>query len=146
MPPRVSLTLCLVFLTTGALAEDGPVQLANYALNQPIEDARNVVPVGRTRQTWVLRCTGDSVVPSGLTLSTKEQEAGVVRCWPMKTGLIEEVRTAHPIRRARYGEEEIEFLHGRIVRIRINRFYDRRDADHYVVRNSGADLIDALQR
>lgn len=90
--------------------------LPAYALGQPLEDARRVVPNGQTRETWILRCTGDPGAPAQLALSAPELAAGRMLCWPMRLTPGGAVRTPSPPR-LHDGIEELELRHGRIVRI-----------------------------
>lgn len=91
--------------------------LPGYALGQPLQEARAVVPAGKSAATWHLRCAGDAGAPPGLTLSPAERSAGVMRCWTMEIVNGIERRAGNPFPNKRRSTEEIEFLDGRIVRI-----------------------------
>ena len=99
------------------LAAASALILPGYALGQPIDEARFVVPEGRSRDAWHLRCAGDAIAPAGLMLSTAERQAGVERCWTTETVDGVERPVASPFRHDGAMMQEIEFLRGKIVRI-----------------------------
>lgn len=109
------------------LAMGGTLPLPGYALGQPLEDARNVVPAGKSRRTWHLRCAGDAVVPEGLEVSNAERAAGIRRCWPTENMEGAEQRTAVPRRNAFRATQELEFVGDRIVRITRVYFFSASD-------------------
>lgn len=82
-----------------------------------------MVPSGKSRDSWHLRCTGDQVVPDGLEVSKAEKSAGIRRCWTTETIGGVEQRMAFPRRDAPRAEQEIEFVNDRIVRIKRTYFF-----------------------
>ncbi|MBU6266535.1 MAG: hypothetical protein KGN34_03275 [Sphingomonadales bacterium] len=118
-PHATILPLALTALATAPAAADA--NLPDYALGQPLAEARQVIPIGHSAADWRLRCAGDRAAPSGLIVTPAERTAGVIRCWPMRVTAEGERRAAHPLRHARVASEELELLHGRIVRITIQR-------------------------
>jgi hypothetical protein len=99
------------------LAAASALTLPGYALGQPMDEAHFVVPEGRSRDAWHLRCAGDALAPPGLIVSTAERQAGVQRCWTTETVDGVERPVASPFRHDGALLQEIEFLRGRIVRI-----------------------------
>ena len=99
------------------LATAASFTLPGYVLGQPLEDARIVVPNGKARDAWHMRCAGEAGAPSGLEISAAEKAAGVRRCWTMETVDGAEQRAAFPRRDAHHSTQEIEFLGGNVVRI-----------------------------
>src|SRR5690606_4987015 len=101
--------------------------LPGYALGQPIEDARNVVPAGQSRESWRLHCAGDPGAPAGLDLSDAERTAGVGRCWTFEVSGGIERRATFPQGNAHHSTQELEFWQGRIVRITEVRYASEAD-------------------
>lgn len=98
------------------MGEAAEPPLPGYALGQPLSDARQVVPNGQSRATWVLRCAGDPAAPAELVVSSADQAAARMLCWPMRITPAGEVRAATPPTRGD-AVQELEFRGGRIVRI-----------------------------
>ena len=130
------------------LASLGAYTLPSYALGQPIEDARLVVPVHTTMDRWLLRCAGEPGAPAGLATTNSEKAEDVQRCWPMEIVEGREERSAYPRRGAVRATQEIEFLKDEIVRIKITRYFgdDPGDVETTVKRKPReADFIDSLE-
>jgi hypothetical protein len=135
-------TAALLLLTAGSY-------LPGYALGQPLKDAERVVPIYTTAKKWRLRCTNGKDLPTGLQVSEAEEEAGVVRCWTMEVGAKGEQRAAYPLRGASRTEQELEFLHGSLVRIKIRRYYGPKDvtgSSSIWSKSRESDFIDSLSR
>ena len=94
--------------------------LAAYALGQPLEDAREVRPPGKTGQGWTLKCSNDADAPEQLS----SNEPGITICWPMKEVAGKLVRSGYPKRGAKRVETELRFVDGIITRIEITRYYE----------------------
>lgn len=137
----------LAMMSAALLAASGTVTLPGYALGQPLEDARNVVPAGKSRATWYLRCTGDALVPEGLAVSGAEKSAGIRRCWTTERIDGAEQRTAVPRRGALRAAQEIEFVKDRIVRIKRTYFFSASDRVGQTITcaTDEASMIDSLR-
>jgi len=119
--------------------------LPAYVLGQPLEDARRVIPNGQTAETWHLLCAGDPDAPEELQVSPAEKGAGVQRCWPFEIVSGEMRRSAHPRGSAVSSSEEIEFLNGRIVRIKMEYKYEGSVVAQRITRSTpDADILDNL--
>lgn len=118
-------------VTTASLRElVAALTLPGYVLRQPIEDARRVVPSGKTAGTCHLRCAGDPDAPKELDVTAAEKRAGVKRRWTIEIVNGQEQRTAYPRGPAVRSSQEIEFIHGRIVQItKVYHHQDRVAAD-----------------
>lgn len=125
--------MAFAMLSLVLLAAGGTFSLPGYALGQSLADARNVAPIGKSRATWHLRCTGDEQVPDGLEVSSAEKSAGVRRCWTTERIDGVEQRTAFPRRNADRATQEIEFLDDRIVRIRRTYFFAKSDRTEEII-------------
>jgi hypothetical protein len=119
--------MALEMISVALLAAGGTFTLPGYALGQPLADARNVTPIGKSRASWHLRCTGDAQVPEGLEVTSAEKAAGVRRCWTTERIDGVEQRSAFPRRNADRATQEIEFLNDRIVRIKRTYFFSKSD-------------------
>lgn len=93
--------------------------LPNYAIGQPLSDARVVAPLGFTPETWVLRCAGDRDAPPGLVQTESDRKAHILRCWPMIRTPSGEQRAAIPHHEAQGEREELIFRDNRIADIKI---------------------------
>ena len=125
----------------------GAYTLPGYVLGQPLEDVRIVVPNGKSRETWHLRCAGEAGAPSGLELSQAEKAAGVRRCWTTEVVDGVEQRAAFPRRDSRRSTQEIELLDEKVVRI--TKVYYVSDTDRsgnrFVWSQPEAERIDRLK-
>jgi len=100
------------------LAATGLPIVAGYAIGQPLEEARRVLPAGKSVTDWHLRCTGDAALPPGLAITPDEHRAGIVRCWVMEMVDGLERRTASPRLNSKLAEEELEFRNEILFRIK----------------------------
>jgi hypothetical protein len=119
--------MTFAMISMALLAAWGTLTLPGYALGQPLADARNVVPVGKSRGTWHLRCTGDAYVHEGLAVSSAEKSAGIRRCWTTEPIDGVEQRSAFPRRNAHRATQEIELVNDRIVRIKRAYYFSASD-------------------